>query len=79
VAGLRKAARLRSAALEQSPKNGHDQTRLTAGSKPAPGSPTIVFGTLLVVAAIGACVSVLFGKETVGQLETVSEGVPEPA
>jgi hypothetical protein len=28
------------------------------------------------VASIGAFVPVLFGKETVGQLETVSEGVP---
>ena len=46
---------------------------------PYTGSPTIFFGTLLVVAAIGACVPVLFGKETVGQLETVSEGVAELA
>jgi hypothetical protein len=29
------------------------------------------------VASIGAFVPVLFGKETVGQLETVAEGVPE--
>jgi hypothetical protein len=31
------------------------------------------------VASIGAFVPVLFGKETVGQLETVSEGVLELA
>jgi len=31
-----------------------------------------------VVVAIGACVPVLFGKETVGQLETVNEAVPAP-
>jgi len=46
---------------------------------PYTGSPTIFFGTLAVVAAIGAFVPVLFGKETVGQLETVTEGVPELA
>jgi MFS family permease len=46
---------------------------------PYTGSPTIFFGTLAVVALIGAFVPVLFGKETVGQLETVSEGVPELA
>ncbi len=44
--------------------------------EPYTGSPTIFFGTLAVVASIGAFVPVLFGKETVGQLETVSEGVP---
>jgi MFS transporter, putative metabolite:H+ symporter len=43
------------------------------------GSPTIFFGTLAVVASIGAFVPVLFGKETVGQLETVSERIPRPA
>jgi putative MFS transporter len=41
--------------------------------EPYTGSPTIFFGTLVVVASIGAFVPVLFGKETVGQLETVSE------
>jgi MFS family permease len=44
--------------------------------EPYTGSPTIFFGTLVIVAAIGAFVPVLFGKETVGQLETVSEGAP---
>ncbi len=47
--------------------------------EPYTGSPTIFFGTLAVVASIGAFVPVLFGKETVGQLETVSEGVPDLA
>jgi putative MFS transporter len=41
--------------------------------EPYTGSPIIFFGTLVVVASIGAFVPVLFGKETVGQLETVSE------
>ena len=41
--------------------------------------PTIYFGTLLVVVALGAFVPVVFGKETVGQLEAVSEEVPAPA
>jgi MFS family permease len=47
--------------------------------EPYTGSPTIFFGTLAVVASIGAFVPVLFGKETVGQLETVTEPVPELA
>jgi len=38
-------------------------------------SPVVFFGTLLVVVAIGACVPLLFGRETVGQLESVSEPV----
>ena len=46
--------------------------------EPYTGSPAIFFGTLAVVASIGAFVPVLFGKETVGQLETVTEGVPAP-
>jgi MFS transporter, putative metabolite:H+ symporter len=41
------------------------------------GSPTVFFGTLAVVVAIGACVPVLFGKETVGQLETFNEATGE--
>jgi hypothetical protein len=31
----------------------------------------------LLVVAIGACVPVLFGKETVGQLETFNEATAE--
>jgi hypothetical protein len=44
--------------------------------EPYTGSPAIFFGALAVVASIGAFVPVLFGKETVGQLETVTEGFP---
>jgi hypothetical protein len=61
---------------------GESCGRLVAGVlapyllEPYTGSPIIFFGTLAVVASIGAFVPVLFGKETVGQLETVSEGVP---
>jgi hypothetical protein len=45
--------------------------------EPYTGSPSIFFGTLAVVALIGAFVPVLFGKETVGQLETVTEAIQE--
>jgi putative MFS transporter len=38
-------------------------------------SPMVFFGTLLVVVGIGAFVPLLFGRETVGHLETVTEGV----
>jgi MFS transporter, putative metabolite:H+ symporter len=41
--------------------------------EPHTGSPTIFFGTILVVAAIGAFIPLLFGRETVGQLEPVTE------
>jgi len=44
--------------------------------EPHTGSATIFFGTIFAVVAIGAFIPVLFGKETVGQLETVSEAVP---
>jgi MFS family permease len=43
---------------------------------PHTGSPTIFFGTIFVVVAIGAFIPLLFGRETVGQLETVTESVP---
>ena len=43
---------------------------------PHTGSPAIFFGTILVVVSIGAFIPLLFGRETVGQLETVTEGVP---
>jgi MFS transporter, putative metabolite:H+ symporter len=46
---------------------------------PFVGSATIFFGTMLVIAAIGAFVPVVFGRETIGQLEVVTEGVPELA
>ena len=43
--------------------------------EPHTGSPTIFFGTILVVVAIGAFIPLLFGRETVGQLEAVTERV----
>ena len=43
---------------------------------PHTGSPTIFFGSILVVVAVGAFIPVLFGRETVGQLETVTGGAP---
>jgi putative MFS transporter len=47
--------------------------------EPHTGSATIFFGTILVVVTIGAFIPLLFGRETVGQLETVTEGAPVPA
>jgi MFS transporter, putative metabolite:H+ symporter len=61
---------------------GESTGRLFAGvlapflMEPHTGSPTIFFGTILVVVAIGAFIPLAFGRETVGQLETVTEGVP---
>jgi MFS family permease len=46
--------------------------------EPYTGSPTIFFGTIMVVVAFGACIPLLFGKETVGQLELVTETSREP-
>ena len=46
---------------------------------PHTGSPTIFFGTMLLFAAIGAVVPIVWGKETVGQIELVTETVPELA
>jgi MFS family permease len=46
---------------------------------PHTASPTIFFGTILIAVTIGAFVPLLFGRETVGQLETVTEEVPAPA
>ena len=46
---------------------------------PHTGSPAIFFGTILVMVTIGAFIPVLFGRETVGQLETVTEGMAAPA
>jgi putative MFS transporter len=43
---------------------------------PHTGSPAIYFGTIFAVVAVGAFIPILFGKETVGQLETVTESVP---
>ena len=44
--------------------------------EPHTGSAPIFFGTIFVVVAIGAFIPLVFGRETVGQLETVTEGVP---
>jgi MFS transporter, putative metabolite:H+ symporter len=40
--------------------------------EPHVGSPIAFFGTITVVVLVGAFIPVLFGKETVGQLETVA-------
>jgi AAHS family 4-hydroxybenzoate transporter-like MFS transporter len=45
--------------------------------EPHTGSPVVYFGTIAVVVAIGAFLPLLFGKETVGQLELVTETAPE--
>jgi len=51
--------------------------------EPYTGSAVVFFGTIAVVVAIGACIPLAFGKETVGQLEVVTEtggaAVAEPA
>ena len=47
---------------------------------PHTGSPAIFFGTMMLFAAIGAVVPVLFGKETIGQIEVIAaEPALEPA
>jgi putative MFS transporter len=47
---------------------------------PHTGSPTIFFGTMLLFAAIGAFVPIVWGKETIGQIEVIaSERAMEPA
>jgi MFS transporter, putative metabolite:H+ symporter len=43
---------------------------------PHTGSPVIFFGTIIVMVTIGAFIPVLFGRETVGQLETVTGEAP---
>ena len=59
---------------------GEATARLFAGVlmpyllEPHTDSATIFFGTIAAVVAVGACVPLLFGRETVGQLETVTEG-----
>jgi MFS family permease len=44
---------------------------------PHTASPTVFFGTILFAVSIGAFIPLLFGRETVGQLETFTEAVPE--
>jgi putative MFS transporter len=46
---------------------------------PHTGAPVIFFGTILVMVTIGAFIPLLFGRETVGQLETVTETEPSIA
>ncbi|HTQ33199.1 MAG TPA: MFS transporter, partial [Stellaceae bacterium] len=64
---------------------GESFGRLFAGGlapflmEPHTGSAAIFFGTIFVIVAVGAFIPLAFGKETVGQLETVSELVPEMA
>src|SRR5579863_252467 len=61
---------------------GESFGRLFAGGlapllmEPHTGSAPIFFGTIFIVVAIGAFIPLLFGRETVGQLETVTEGAP---
>ena len=43
------------------------------------GSATIFFGTMVLVVAAGAFIPVLFGRETLGNLETFTEALPELA
>jgi len=63
---------------------GEATARLFAGVltpfllEPYVGSATIFFGTITVVVAIGACIPLLFGKETVGQLEVITQTMPKP-
>jgi MFS transporter, putative metabolite:H+ symporter len=46
---------------------------------PYTGSATIFFGTILAFVSIGAFIPLLFGRETVGQLETFTETAAELA
>ena len=45
--------------------------------EPHTGSAAIFFGWIAVVVGIGACIPLAFGKETVGQLELVTEAGAE--
>jgi len=61
---------------------GESFGRLFAGGfapllmEPHTGSAPIFFGTIFVIVAIGAFIPLAFGRETVGQLETVTEAMP---
>jgi MFS family permease len=46
--------------------------------EPYTDSPTIFFGTIVVVMVVGACFPLMWGKETVGQLELVTEASAAP-
>ena len=43
------------------------------------GSPAIFFGTMVGVVAVGACIPLMFGRETLGNLEAFTETAPELA
>ncbi|MGH7095925.1 MAG: MFS transporter, partial [Stellaceae bacterium] len=47
--------------------------------EPHTGDATIFFGSLAIIVATGALVPVLFGRETIGQLESFTEAAPELA
>jgi putative MFS transporter len=47
--------------------------------EPYTESATIFFGTIAAVVTVGAFIPLLFGKETVGQLELVTEAIHEPS
>jgi putative MFS transporter len=47
--------------------------------EPHTGSAVIFFGTIIAMVTVGAFIPLLFGRETVGQLEAVTESVPAPA
>ena len=61
---------------------GESFGRLFAGGlapflmEPHTGSAVIFFGTIFVIVSIGAFIPLAFGRETVGQLETVTETAP---
>ena len=42
-------------------------------------SPTIFFGTMIVMVLIGACIPFTLGRETLGQLESFTEVLPKLA
>jgi MFS family permease len=46
--------------------------------EPHTGSATIFFGWIAAVVGIGACIPLMFGRETVGQLESVTELIEIP-
>ena len=47
--------------------------------EPHTASPLVFFGTMVVVVAFGACIPTVFGRETIGNLETFTEALPELA
>ncbi len=46
---------------------------------PHTGSPTIFFGTIVIVVSVGAFIPILFDRETVGQLEIIAAEAAQPA